>query len=216
MPLMEKHEVGRESDEFLGEVKNLPHKNLAVELLTKLPNDEIKTRLEKNVVQARSFGDMLKTAVAKYQNRMIEAAAIIQELIELARELRESDRRGARLGMNDDEIAFYDALADNCNTRALMGNEQLCVSAQILVRRVKNSVSESLTWTPPYCQVYRERFRNDCTLTFGLCWGKPPLATMEYARRALSECRHGLPGACSGLTGGGSTCIAIGILLQRG
>ena len=137
MPLMKKHEVGRESDEFLGEVKNLPHKNLAVELLTKLPNDEIKTRLKKNVVQARSFGDMLKTAVAKYQNRMIEAAAIIQELIELARELRESDRRGERLGLNDDEIAFYDALADNGSARALMGNEQLCVIAQILVRRVK-------------------------------------------------------------------------------
>ena len=144
MPLMEKHEVGLESDEFLGEVKNLPHKNLAVELLTKLPNDEIKTRSKKNVVQARSFGDMLKAAVAKYQNRMIEVAAIIQELIELARELRESDQRGARLGLNDDEIAFYDALADNCSARALIGDEQLCVIAQILVRRVKNSVSEAL------------------------------------------------------------------------
>ena len=98
---MEKYEVVRESDEFLEEVKNLPHKNLAVELLTKLLNDEIKTRSKKNVVQARSFGDMLKTAVAKYQNRTIETAAIIQELIELARELRESDKREARLGLND-------------------------------------------------------------------------------------------------------------------
>ena len=133
------------SDEFLAEVKNLPHKNLAVELLTKLLNDEIKTRSKKNVVQARSFGDMLKSAVAKYQNRTVEAAAIIQELIELARELRESDRRGERLGLNDDEIAFYDALADNGSARALMGDEQLCAIAQILVKRVKNSVS--IDWT---------------------------------------------------------------------
>ena len=133
------------SDEFLAEVKNLPHKNLAIELLTKLLNDEIKTRSKKNVVQARSFADMLKTAVAKYQNRTIEAAAIIQELIELARELRESDRRGERLGLNDDEIAFYDALADNGSAKALMGDEQLRAIARILVRRVKNSVS--IDWT---------------------------------------------------------------------
>ena len=133
------------SDEFLEEVKDLPHKNLAVELLTKLLNDEIKTRSKKNVVQARSFADMLKSAVAKYQNRTIEAATIIQELIELARELRESDRRGERLGLSDDEIAFYDALADNGSARALMGDEQLCAIAQILVKRVKNSVS--IDWT---------------------------------------------------------------------
>ena len=133
------------SDEFLEEVKDLPHKNLAVELLKKLLNDEIKTRSQKNVVQARSFADMLKSAVAKYQNRTIEAAAIIQELIELARELRESDRRGERLGLNDDEIAFYDALADNGSARALMGDERLRAIARILVRRVKNNVS--IDWT---------------------------------------------------------------------
>ena len=137
--LIEKYEVARESDEFLKKAKNLPHKNLVIELLTKLPDDEIETRSKKNVAQARSFGDMLKTAVAKYQNRMIEAAAIIQELIELARELRESDQRGERPGLNDD------ALADNCSARALMGDEQLCAIAQILVRRVKNSVS--IDWT---------------------------------------------------------------------
>ena len=133
------------SDEFLAEVKNLPHKNLAVELLTKLLNDEIKTRSKKNVVQARSFADMLKSAVAKYQNRTVEAATIIQELIELARELRESDRRGERLGLNEDEIAFYDALADNGSARELMGDERLRAIAQLLVKRVKNSVS--IDWT---------------------------------------------------------------------
>ena len=142
---VDKPDIAILSDEFLAEVKNLPHKNLAVELLTKLLNDEIKTRSKKNVVQARSFADMLKSAVAKYQNRTIEAAAIIQELIELARELRESDRRGERLGLNDDEIAFYDALADNGSAKALMGDEQLRTIAQLLVKRVKNSVS--IDWT---------------------------------------------------------------------
>ena len=133
------------SDDFLAEVKNLPYRNLAVELLKKLINDEIKTRSKKNVVQARSFADMLKNAVAKYQNRAIEAAAIIQELIELARELRESGRRGERLGLSDDEIAFYDALADNGSARELMGDEPLRAIARLLVKRVKNSVS--IDWT---------------------------------------------------------------------
>ena len=129
------------SDDFLEEVKNLPYQNLAVELLKKLLNDEIKTRSKKNVVQARSFADMLKNAVAKYQNRAIEAAAVIEELIELARELRESKRRGERLGLNDDEIAFYDALADNGSARELMGDERLHTIARLLVKRVRNSVS---------------------------------------------------------------------------
>lgn len=142
---VDKPDIAILSDDFLEEVKNLPYRNLAVELLKKLINDEIKTRSKKNVVQARSFAEMLKNAVAKYQNRAIEAAAVIQELIELARELRESKRRGERLGLNDDEIAFYDALADNGSARELMGDEQLRAIAQILVRRVKNSVS--IDWT---------------------------------------------------------------------
>ena len=141
----DKPDIAILSDDFLAEVKNLPYRNLAVELLKKLINDEIKTRSKKNVVQARSFAEMLKNAVAKYQNRAIEATAVIQELIELARELRESKRRGERLGLSDDEIAFYDALADNGSARELMGDEQLRAIAQILVRRVKNSVS--IDWT---------------------------------------------------------------------
>ena len=138
---VDKPDISILSDDFLAEVKAMPQENLAIELLKKLLNDEIKIRSKKNVVQARSFADMLQVAISKYQNRAIEAAAIIQELIDLAREMRESSQRGERLGLNDDEIAFYDALADNGSAKELMRDEQLRIIAQLLVKRVKNSVS---------------------------------------------------------------------------
>ncbi len=138
---MDKPDISVLSDEFLEEVRALPQKNLALELLKKLINDEIRTRSEKNVIQARSFAEMLELAVKKYQNRTIEAAEIIQELIELARELRKSEQRGDRLGLTRDEVAFYDALADNGSARDMIGDEKLRTIAQLLVDRVKRSVS---------------------------------------------------------------------------
>lgn len=142
---MDKPDISILSDEFLEEVKALPQKNLALELLKKLINDEIKTRSKKNVIQARSFAEMLEQAVKKYQNRAIEAAEIIQELIELARELRKSEQRGESLGLTEDEIAFYDALADNGSAKDMIGDEKLRTIAQLLVERVKSSVS--IDWT---------------------------------------------------------------------
>ena len=142
---MNKPDISILSDEFLEEVKALPQKNLALELLKKLINDEIKTRSKKNVIQARSFAEMLELAVKKYQNRAIEAAEIIQELIELARELRKSEQRGYSLGLTEDEVAFYDALADNGSAKDMIGDEKLRTIAQLLVDRVKRSVS--IDWT---------------------------------------------------------------------
>ena len=142
---MDKPDISILSDEFLEEVKALPQKNLALELLKKLINDEIKTRSKKNVIQARSFAEMLELAVKKYQNRAIEAAEIIQELIELARELRKSEQRGDSLGLTEDEVAFYDALADNGSAKDMIGDEKLRTIAQLLVDRVKRSVS--IDWT---------------------------------------------------------------------
>jgi type I restriction enzyme R subunit len=107
---LKKPDISILSDEFLQEVRQLPHRNLAVELLRKLLNDEIRTSSRKNVVQARSFAEMLEKAIRKYQNRAIEAAQVIEELIELAKEMRKAQRRGDDLGMTDDEVAFYDAL----------------------------------------------------------------------------------------------------------
>jgi len=142
---MEKPDISILSDEFLEEVKALPQKNLALELLKKLINDEIKTRSKKNVVQARSFAEMLEKAVKKYQNRAIEAAEIIQELIEIAKELRKSEQRGENMGLTEDEVAFYDALADNGSAKEIIGDEKLRTIAQMLVDRVKSSVS--IDWT---------------------------------------------------------------------
>ena len=93
--------------------KECPHRNLAVELLEKLLKGEVSTRRRKNVVQARSFAEMLEKTLRSYQNRAIEAAQVIEELIALAREMREANARGEQLGLSEDELAFYDALETN-------------------------------------------------------------------------------------------------------
>lgn len=138
---MEKPDISIMSDEFLEEVQALPQRNLALDLLKKLINDEIRTRSKKNVVQARSFAEMLEQSVRKYQNRAIETAEVIQELIRLAKELREAGKRGETLGLNEDEVAFYDALADNGSATKVMGDEKLKMLAMELVLRVRQSVT---------------------------------------------------------------------------
>lgn len=138
---LDKPDISILSDDFLADVRQLPQRNLALELLKRLLNDEIKTRLRKNVVQARSFADMIEAAVRKYQNRAIEAAQVIEELIGIAKEMRAAQSRGDELGLSDDEVAFYDALADNPSARQVMGDEKLRLLAQELVDRVRQSVT---------------------------------------------------------------------------
>ncbi len=138
---LEKPDISILSDEFLAEVQQLPQRNLAMELLKKLINDEIKTHMRKNVVQARSFAEMLEQAVRKYQNRAIEAAQVIDELIRLAKEMRKAQSRGQEMGLSDDEVAFYDALAENASAKQVIGDEKLRFLAQELVDRVKQSVT---------------------------------------------------------------------------
>ena len=142
---LDKPDISILSDEFLAEVQQLPQRNLALELLKKLLNDEIKTRMRKNVVQARSFAEMLEEAINKYQNRAIEAAEVIEELIKLAKEMREAQKRGENLGLSDDEIAFYDALEVNDSAVKLLGDDTLKLIAQELVNSVKRSVT--VDWT---------------------------------------------------------------------
>lgn len=142
---LKKPDISILSDDFLQEVRQLPHKNLAVELLRKLLNDEIKTKSRKNIIQARSFAEMLEEAIRKYQNRAIEAAQVIEELIRLAREIREAQQRGIDLGMNDDEIAFYDALEVNDSAVKILGDETLKTIAHELVETVRRSVT--IDWT---------------------------------------------------------------------
>jgi type I restriction enzyme R subunit len=142
---LKKPDISILSDDFLLEVRALPQRNLAVELLRKLLNDEIKSRARKNIVEARSFADMLEEAVRKYQNRAIEAAQIIEELIRLAKEMQEARVRGEALGLTDDEVAFYDALEVNDSAVKVLGDECLRKIAQELVGTVRRSVT--IDWT---------------------------------------------------------------------
>jgi type I restriction enzyme R subunit len=129
------------SDEFLEDVRHLPQRNLALELLRKLLNDEIRTRGQRNVVQARSFADMLDKTIRRYQNRTIDAAQVITELIDIAKEVRDAAQRGSELGLSDDEMAFYDALAENRSAREVMGDKQLAVIALELIKAVRANVT---------------------------------------------------------------------------
>ena len=138
---LEKPDISILSDEFLAEVRGLPHKNLAVETLKKLLQDEIRVRLRKNVVQSRAFSEMLEQALNKYHNRAIEAAQVIEELIAIAKQMRQAQRRGEELGLSEDEAAFYDALASNDSAVQVLGDETLKKIAQELVDRVRKSVT---------------------------------------------------------------------------
>ena len=122
---IKKPDISILSDEFLAEVRGMPQRNLAVELLQKLLKGEIRTRSKRNVVQGRSFADMLEQSLRKYQNRAIETAKVIEELIQLAKEMREAGRRGEALGLTDDEVAFYDALETNDSAVKVLGDENL-------------------------------------------------------------------------------------------
>ncbi len=133
------------SDEFLQEVRDLPQRNLALELLRKLLNDEIKVTARKNTVQARSFREMLERGIRQYQNRSIETAEIIEELIELAREMRDARKRGVDLGLNEDELAFYDALEVNDSAVKVLGDETLRTIARELVETIRKNVT--IDWT---------------------------------------------------------------------
>jgi type I restriction enzyme, R subunit len=142
---LRKPDISILSDDFLAEVREMPQKNLAVELLAKLLKGEIKSRSRRNVVEARSFEKMLDEAVRRYQNRAIETAQVIEELIALAKEMRARDTRGEALGLSEDELAFYDALESNDSAVAVLGDETLREIARELVATVKANVT--IDWT---------------------------------------------------------------------
>ena len=133
------------SEEFLAEVRGMPQRNLAVELLQKLLKGELATRRRKNVVQARSFAEMLEQTIRRYQNRAIEAAQVIEELIALARDMRAANARGEALNLTEDELAFYDALEVNDSAVKVLGEPTLVHIARELVASVKKNVT--IDWT---------------------------------------------------------------------
>jgi len=142
---LKKPDISILSDEFLAEVRGMPQRNLAVELLRKLLEGEIKTRRRKNLVQARSFAEMLEQTIRRYQNRAIEAAQVIEELIALAKEMRAASSRGEVLGLSEEELAFYDALETNDSAVKVLGEPTLRQIAQELVRTVRANVT--IDWT---------------------------------------------------------------------
>ena len=142
---LKKPDISILSEEFLTEIKNMPRRNLAAELLEKLLKGELSRRRRKNIVEAHSFAEMLEKTVNRYHNRTIEAAQVIEELIALAREMREADRRGERLGLSEDELAFYDALEVNDSAVKVLGEPTLQTIARELVQAVRNNVT--IDWT---------------------------------------------------------------------
>ena len=142
---LEKPNISILSEEFLAEVRGMPQRNLAVELLQKLLKGEISVRRRKNVVQARSFAEMLEQTLRRYQNRAVEAVSVIEELIQIARELREAAARGEKLGLSENELAFYDALETNDSAVQVLGDETLRAIARELVETVRGNVT--IDWT---------------------------------------------------------------------
>ena len=142
---LKKPDISILSDSFLNEIKHMPQKNLAFEALKRLLNDEIKLRLKCNIVQSKSFTEMLENTVKKYHNRSIETAELLQELIDQAKELRKVSERGKELKLTEEEVAFYDALAENESATKVLGDKQLMAIAHELLRVIRENVS--IDWT---------------------------------------------------------------------
>ncbi|MBN1992948.1 MAG: type I restriction endonuclease subunit R [Anaerolineae bacterium] len=138
---IKKPDISILDDEFLAEVRGMEHENLALELLRKLLNDELRTRRKTNLVQSRKLADMLDDAIRRYQNKLLSTTEVIEELIGLARDIKQADAEGEELGLSTYELAFYHALADNQSAREVMGTAKLCELAIVLVERVRKNAT---------------------------------------------------------------------------
>ncbi len=142
---IKKPDISILSDEFLEEVRGMKHKNLALELLKKILNDEIRARSKKNFIQSRKLSEMLDAAIKKYQNNLLTTAEIIEALISIAKEIKDADKRGEKYELSQEELAFYDALADNDSAGKVLGDDTLRDIARILVVKVKEKAT--IDWT---------------------------------------------------------------------
>jgi len=142
---IKKPDISILSDSFLEEIKAMKHKNIAIETLKKLLNDEIKGRLRINLVKSKSFMEVLEELIRRYNNKIITAAEVIEELIRLAKEIKQSDKEPEEMGLTDFEYAFYTAVANNQSARELMGKEKLKELAIVLYDRVRKNTS--IDWT---------------------------------------------------------------------
>jgi type I restriction enzyme R subunit len=179
---LDRPDIGLLSDEFLEEVRQLPHRNFAVELLQRLLNDEIKSRSRTNVVLEKRFADRLIESLSRYRNRAIESAQIVEELIAMAKEFREAAKRGENLGLNPSELAFYDALADNESALRELGDEVLKKLALELTDKLRNSTT--VDWQKR--ESVRARLRNLVRITLRR-YRYPPDRQEEAIRLVLEQ-----------------------------
>jgi type I restriction enzyme R subunit len=142
---IKKPDISILSEEFLLEVKNMEHKNIALEVLKKLLNDEIKARAKKNLVQSKTLMEMLENSIKKYHNKIITAAEVIEELINLGKEIQAMDKEPQEMGLSDYEYAFYSAVANNESAQEIMGKEKLRELAVVLYQKVRENAS--IDWT---------------------------------------------------------------------
>ena len=170
------------SDAFLEEVRQLPQKNLAVELLRKLLNDEVRSRSRTNVVLEKKFGDRLMDALNRYRSRAVESAQVIEELIAMAKEFREAAKRGDELGLNVSELAFYDALANNESAVRDLGDPVLKAIAQELTQKLRGSAT--VDWQKR--DSIRARLRNLVRITLRR-YRYPPDMQEEAIRLVLEQ-----------------------------
>lgn len=175
-------DIGILSDAFLEEVRNLPQRNFAVELLQKLLNDEIKSRSRTNVILEKKFSDRLLAALNRYRSRAIESAQVIEELIQMAKEFREAAKRGENLGLNESELAFYDALADNESAVRELGDDILKKIAHELTDKLRNSTT--VDWQKR--ESVRARLRNLVRITLRR-YKYPPDMQEEAIRLVLDQ-----------------------------
>jgi len=173
------------SEGFLEEVKEMPQKNLAFESLKKLLNDEIRIISKRNIVQGKSFMDMLDKTIKKSTNKSIEAAQIIDELIELARKIRDGKRRGEHKNLSQDEIAFYDALGVNDSAVKILGDDILRKIALDLTKTIRNNVT--IDWTQ------RESVQAELRLKVKKIlrkYGYPPDKEKKATETVLKQAEH--------------------------
>jgi type I restriction enzyme R subunit len=179
---LDRPDIGLLSDAFLEEVRQLPHKNFALELLQKLLNDEIRSRSRTNVILEKKFSDRLLAALNRYRARAIESAQVIEELIGMAKEFREAAKRGENLGLNESELAFYDVLADNESAIRELGDDVLKKIALELTDKLRNSTS--VDWRKR--ESVRARLRNLVRITLRR-YKYPPDQQEEAIRLVLEQ-----------------------------
>lgn len=181
---IKKPDISILSDEFLAEVKGMTHKNLALELLKKLLKGEIKSRTKVNLVQSKKFSDMLDSSVKSYQNNLITSAQVIDEMIRLAKEIKEADRRGEDLGLDFREYAFYSALELNDSSSAILGDDILRHIARELVDTVRRNTT--IDWT------VREKVQAKMRLAVKkilIKYGYPPDMTLKATETVLEQAK---------------------------